>query len=147
VLHQLSGYSRATSSNGRPPVGRRSSTGGVGKTTPERRGGYKVKIASTGSLGEPKAQPMRQKLDLKDMDGTVFTDENSVDSQSNLFPGRQKAAVGRKESTLSFIEEERGSIDDSSSRRPPEGGMLEENLLKIGMKDTKKKKQACCVVS
>jgi hypothetical protein len=106
-----------------------------------------VKIASTGSLGEPKAQPMRQKLDLKDMDGTVFTDENSVDSQSNLFPGRQKAAVGRKESTLSFIEEERGSIDDSSSRRPPEGGMLEENLLKIGMKDTKKKKQACCVVS
>lgn len=121
---------------------------GSGKVSVERRAIYKVKIASTGNLGDAKAHPMRQKLDLKDLDGSVFTDENSVDSQSNLFPSKQqKTAVGRKESTLSFIEEERGDFDETSSRRPPEGGMLEENLLKIGMKE-KKKKQGCrCVVS
>ena len=83
------------------------------------------------------------------MDGSVFTDENSVDSQSNLYPAKSKAAGGTRRADsvdrassrgLSFIQEE----EDSMSKRSE--GMLEENLLRIGMKEKKPKKKSCCVV-
>lgn len=161
---QVSGYSAATSrtgASGRPPVNRRGSTGGMSynaKSPAERRAGYKVKIASTGSIGSEQKQPMRQKLNLRDMDGTVFTDENSVDSQSNLYPNRSNSAARRMESqdrqntrasNLSYIEEERETLDEAGSSRlgPRPQGMLEENLLKIGMKEKPKKKKACCIIS
>ena len=140
VLRQVSSLSAL------PPRGARSGH----KTPDERRAGYRVKIASAGSLGQTKSLPQqRQKLHLKDMDGSVFTDDNSVDSPFIAFPAKGKSATTRRgDSDLTFIREE----DDSMSNKPsPSEEVLEENLLKIGMKDktsekTSGKKNECCLI-
>mmetsp|Transcript_16901 Transcript_16901/g.25474 ORF Transcript_16901/g.25474 Transcript_16901/m.25474 type:complete len:604 (+) Transcript_16901:106-1917(+) len=142
----------------RAPLNRKGSAGSDRKqSSSERRASYKVKIASTGSIhtDQPKSSNLRQKLDLKDMDGTVFTDEASVDSATNMGKGGindrklKKASEsdvrGNRMSSLSNIEEERSSCHDTT---PHDSGMLQENLLRIGMKDKKniKKKSSCCVL-
>lgn len=122
---------------------------------------YNVKIASSGTLAPTNyTRPAtRQKLDLKQMDGTIYSDENSVDSRTNLeqldgsFHGQHHNSKKRNDSNdsndlntrmypnLSLIDE--GDERDLSRMAP---SILDEDLLRIGMKK-EKKKEKCCTIS
>jgi hypothetical protein len=143
-----------TPPSGRPPINRRTSVLNH-HSPPVQASSYQVTIASSGSLTTGYTRPnSRTKLDLKQMDGTVYTDENSVDSRTNLehMGGSSKKRSGSGDSeelntqmipNLSLIQEE-DEID--FSMKAQQSGGLDEDLLRIGMKK-EKKKSGCCNIS
>jgi hypothetical protein len=142
--------------------------GAGGSAATAAAGNYQVRILTTGNLSTASVRPTsRQKLDLKQMDGTIFTDESSVDSRTNLgYPEEMMTSGGPSKQTGGG---RRGggdsdSEDDLNTRRIPnlslidEGNefdlsqrsiTMEEDLLRIGMKKDKRavKKEGCCSCS
>lgn len=135
----------------RPPIARRANSFAQKIQPPPTN--YQVKIVTTGNLSASYVRAnTRTKLDLKQMDGTIFTDENSVDSRTNLeyaegLSDKKRNGSGdsgeynnKKYPNLSLIHEE-DEID--LSRRNT--AAIEEDLLRIGMKkENKKPKKSCC---
>jgi hypothetical protein len=165
---KMSDTSDTSAATSRPPgaaIRRGTSTvGGTGggRVGPQgSSGNYQVKILTTGNLsaGAPRTNS-RTKLDLKQMDGTIFTDENSVDSRTNLgYPDGMTSNSSNSKGGRRMGDSD--SEDDLNTRRIPnlslieEGNefdlsmrsiTMEEDLLRIGMKKDKKviKKDGCC---
>jgi hypothetical protein len=159
------------SSNGRLPAARRgtglsraaSTASTVASSASPAPRNYSVKVLTTGNLSSSYVRPnSRTKLDLRQMDGTIFTDENSVDSRTNLEEGGNGYSSGkhggggkgkersnsgelntRQIPNLSLIHEE--DLEDLDLSRRNTG--MEEDLLRIGMKKDKKKSTGCCCCS
>jgi hypothetical protein len=99
-----------------------------GDSKPQRRSTYSVKLASTGSISQAASRPgpIRQKIDLKHLDGTVYTDESSVDSRTNM-----AALISRGDASQQDSSEPHRNLDSNKRGSVVSAGSTERNNHRV----------------